>query len=499
MTQNAPPANGRAPNERIVAFGNFHLFLTQRILMEGKRRVRLGSRALETLLVLLEHTGEVVTKNCLMERIWPGIVVEEGTLRVHIAALRKVLGDDREGRRFIENVTGHGYRFIAPVVPFEPSVPASDLIGRQNTVASLMRQLPERRVVTVTGPGGMGKTRVALEAARNLEASFEDGVCCVDLSQVKDPACVGSAVATALDLRAPGADPLQRSLLVLDSCEHVIESATRLVEAIVRRSPHVHVLATSREPLRTEGEWVYRLAPLELPERRAESTSLALGYPAIQLFVERAMAASNSFALHDGNTALVALICRELDGLPLAIELAAACMDRMGLRTLAGELGDRLQILKNARRTAAPRQRTLRSNLDWSYEILTPAEQRLLRRLAVFACAFDSSCAVAVGTLSDLEPAAIQDHLADLAAKSLLVTEVRGDDVFYRLPDTTRVYALEKLISSGELARVRRRRAELLAQRILADSHDEALRCNLDRRPSLRLVPNVSEDRRRPQ
>jgi predicted ATPase len=485
---------------QIIAFGKFHLSVTQRVLMEGNRRVPLGSRALEALLVLLEHAGEVVTKSYLMERIWPGIVVEEGTLRVHIAALRKVLGDDRSGIRFIENVTGHGYRFVAPVVPFEPPVPARDLIGRQNTVASLVKQLPERRVVTVTGPGGMGKTTVALEAARRVGASFADGVYCVDLSRISDPACVSSTVAAAFQLPGLSEDPLpqlldhlapQQLLLVLDSCEHVIHAATELVEAVVRRSPRVHVLATSREPLRTEGEWVYRLGPLELPERHEESTSQALGYAAVRLFVERALAASNSFELRDGDTVLVAQICRELDGLPLAIELAAACTDRIGLRALAGQLGERLQILKNSRRTAPLRQHTLRSNLEWSHEILTPAEQRLLRRLAVFTCAFDSTCAVAVGTLSDLDPTAIQDHLADLASKSLLVTEVRRDEVFYRLPATTRVFALEKLISSGELLQVRRRRAELLAQRILADVGNEVLWRDRDQQPMLELIQAV--------
>jgi predicted ATPase/DNA-binding winged helix-turn-helix (wHTH) protein len=494
MTQNLPTLAGDA-----VAFGTFRLDLAQRVLMEGDREVRLGSRAFEILLALLETPGEVVTKNKLMERIWPNVVVEEGTLRVHIASLRKALGDGRSGMRYVENVTGHGYRMIAPVTSVDSSVssefpsgladvcPISAgqcyLVGRDDVVAALVKQVPAKRFVTIVGAGGIGKTTVALAAAQHLRSSYAHGVYCIDLSGVGDPARVVSAVASAFRLPVFSDNPLpnlveylaQRQLLiVLDNCEHVIEAAAQLAEAVLRRAFKVDLLATSREPLRAEGEWVQRLAPLDLPPDDQVSAADALGYSAIRLFVERAMASSGSFELLDEDVALVVEICRKLDGLPLAIELAAASVGLFGVRGLAARLESRLQILKTGRRTALPRHRTLRATLDWSYETLSAAEQQVLRRLAVFAGSFDGSSAQEVTSIEKREANCVLDQLADLSAKSLMVADVAGDDVHYRLLHTTREYALEKLTQSGELRAVRRKHAALCASWEWTDADEQS-------------------------
>jgi len=470
-----------------VAFGTFRLFVTQRVLMKGDRAVRLGSRALEILFALLEHPGELIRKARLLQRVWPDVVVEEGTLRVHIAALRKVLGEGHSGTRYIENVSGVGYRFVAPVSKLERSddenlggaagvhslLPALHrVIGRTEVVAALVAQVPKRRFVTIVGPGGIGKTTVAAATALKLRSSYPQGVYCVDLAAISSTDRVACTVAAAFGLPLLSEDPLpdvveflaqKRLLLLLDNCEHVIESAARVAEAVLRRASGVCLLATSREPLRAEGEWVHRLPALELPSRDDLQTTEALGYAAIQLFVERATASTGDFELRDEDVVLVTEVCRKLDGLPLAIELAAACVERLGLQGLAERIDDRLQLLRIGRRTAVPRHRTLRATLDWSYEILLPEEQKLLRRLAVFAGSFSVKSALAVALLNDVEQVNVGDHLADLAGKSLLVGDVERDTIRYRLLDTTRSYALEKLVESGEEPAVRRKHAELCA------------------------------------
>jgi predicted ATPase/DNA-binding winged helix-turn-helix (wHTH) protein len=470
-----------------VAFGTFRLFVAQRVLMEGDRAVRLGSRALEILFALLEHPGELVRKARLFQRVWPDVVVEEGTLRVHIAALRKVLGEGHSGIRYIESVNGVGYRFVAPVSKRERSddenlgcaagvhslLPALHrVIGRTEAVAALVAQVPKRRFVTIVGPGGIGKTTVAAATALELRSSYPQGVYCVDLAAISSTDRVACTVAAAFGLPVLSEDPLpnvveflaqKRLLLLLDNCEHVIESAARVAEAVLRRASGVCLLATSREPLRAEGERVHRLPPLELPSRDDLQTTEALGYAAIQLFVERATASTGDFELRDEDVVLVTEVCRKLDGLPLAIELAAACVEGLGLQGLAERIDDRLQLLRIGRRTAVPRQRTLRATLDWSYEILLPEEQKLLRRVAVFAGSFSVKSALAVALLNDVEEVNVGDHLADLARKSLLVSDVERATIRYRLLDTTRSYALEKLVESGEEPAVRRKHAELCA------------------------------------
>jgi predicted ATPase/DNA-binding winged helix-turn-helix (wHTH) protein len=458
-----------------IGFGPFRLFAKQHLLLEGDKPLRLGSRALDILIVLVERAGELITKEELVARVWPNTTVEEGNLRVHIAAIRKALGDGLADNHYVATIPGRGYRFVAPISFLETStvrppaalesahnLPAflTQLIGRAEIVGTLVGQLQERRLITVVGPGGVGKTAVALAVAHELSASFHDGVQFVDLASVPDPLAVPSALAGVFgpDRLRPSRD--KELLLVLDSCEHVIELAAALSEEILNRAPGVHILATSRERLRASGEWVHRLLPLGVPSLSNLSAAEALAFPAIQLFVERATANSDEFKLTDIVAPSVADICRQLDGMPLAIELAAGRVDSFGIAGIASRLDNRFHLLRHGHRTALARHQTLGATLDWSYDLLPASERVVLRRLAVFAGWFTMAAASAVASGGQLAETDVVDSLANLAEKSLVATDVGGATVHYRLLESTRAYSLDKLKESGEAKLLAERHAE---------------------------------------
>jgi predicted ATPase/DNA-binding winged helix-turn-helix (wHTH) protein len=479
----------RSSGEQVLTFGPFRFDPLKRVLQEGDRPIDLGSRALDILIVLLESAGEIVRKEELIARVWGNVVTEEATLRVQVSALRKVLGHGRNGARYVENVTGRGYRFVAQVTRLDddrpaPAVPVAAaarryglpapltrMIGRLDIVDTLATRLPQRRFVTVAGPGGIGKTTVALATADKLSASYRHGTCFVDLASITDFRLVSSKLASVLGREVLSDDPIpallafladQHLLIVLDNCEHVVEAAATLAEKLLSGAPGVHVLATSREPLRSKGEWIHRLKPLDIPSRSATLTAAeALAFPAIELFAERAMASVDSFELNDADASIVADICRRLDGIPLAIELAAARVDLFGIRELATQLKDCLQLLTKGRRTAEPRHQTLRAMLDWSHGLLSGTERVILRRIAVFPGGFDLASAGAVAAAGDLSAGEVLDGIGNLGAKSLLAADVTGEQVLFRLLDTTRTYALEKLAACNESTEIRRRHAEL--------------------------------------
>jgi predicted ATPase/DNA-binding winged helix-turn-helix (wHTH) protein len=471
--------------EETFAFGSFRLIPARRVLLEDGTPLRLGSRALDILVTLVESAGETIGKDQLIARAWPDTVVEENALRVHVAALRKALGDGRGGNRYIVNIPGRGYSFIAPVTreQRQPAIaptngtavrgnlpaPLTRIVGRDDIIAALAAQLAQRRLLTIVGPGGIGKTTVAVAVAEALSSSYADGVWFVGLASLPDPDLVASALGTVLGLSLPGANPLsglagwlrdKHALIVLDSCEHVIGAVAAIAEAILKAAARVSILATSREPLRAGGEWVHRLSSLELPPR-SENLTLdgALQYSAVQLFNERALAITDGFALGDEDVAPVLEICHRLDGVPLALELAAARVDVFGVKGLAARLDDRFTVLTGGRRTALPRHQTLRAAMDWSYELLPETEQIILRRLAVFHGDFTIDAGAAVATDDRIGTADVFEAIANLAAKSLISTDISSDFTYHRLLDTTRAYALEKLSESGEIERVRARHA----------------------------------------
>jgi len=463
---------GTRDHETAWAFGPFRLLRAERLLLDGHRRVPLGGRATELLIALLERAGEVVSRDELTERVWPEAAVDETSLRVHIAALRKALGDDAAQGRFIRNVPRRGYRFVAPVhaaapepiAPHNLPVRTPRLFGRDDALRHLAAQVPSRRLVTITGPGGMGKTTLALATAEAVLPLWRDGVRFVDLASVADARLLPAAVAALFDLSVPLDDPLpplaaflhdRHLLFVIDNCEHLVEAVATFAEQLLRLAPAVHIVATSREPLQAEGESVHRLAALEIPPDGERLTAEdALAWPAVQLFVERAA----SFTLDDGNAPLVRDLCRRLDGIPLAIEFAAARVETLGLADVARQLGGRLRLLGSGRRPTLPRHRTLRTMLDWSHDLLPPSERDTLHRLSVFRGAFALDAAVAVA--GDGTTAAV----LNLVSKSLVSTDGRGTAPLYRLLVSTRDYAAEKLAAGPHAADAHHRHARHLRE-----------------------------------
>jgi len=347
---------------------------------------------------------------------------------------------------------------------------SSELIDRKAETRDVLDLVTRHRLVTLTGAGGIGKTRLGVEVARHLVPDFVDGVWFAELAPLSDPSLVPVSVAVALKLALPdrveSAERVAAALgdkhllLVLDNCEHVIEAAARMAEAVLRAAPHACVVATSREPLRVPGEYVYRVPSLEVPSEDTDDREKLLQTAAVSLFIARVRAVEARFSPDARTAAITGAVCRRLDGIPLAIELAAARTATLGLDELAARLDDRFQLLTGGHRTALPRQQTLRATLDWSYELLLAIEQTVLRRLAVFAGGFTLEAASAIVTADDLDAPEVVDIVTNLAAKSLIVVEIADGDAQYRLLETTRVYALEKLADSGELDQVARRHAQ---------------------------------------
>jgi predicted ATPase/DNA-binding winged helix-turn-helix (wHTH) protein len=474
-----------------IEFGRFSVLPRRRELLADGRPLDLGGRAFDALMVLIEASGAVVSKDALMRRIWPDRIVEENSLHAQIAALRRAFGADRD---LVRTVARRGYQFTGEIrtVSASPAMPAtvgmpqpagtlsrpptnlpepiSELIGRDAELDAILDISTSHRLVTLTGTGGIGKTRLGFAAARRRLPGFADGVWAVELAPLSDPELVPVIVATSLglELASGAASPpsvanalrSKQLLLVLDNCEHVVDAAARMAEALLRANSAVQVIATSREPLRIEGEWVYTVPPLAVPLAGSPESEDPLLYGAVLLFVERARAAVPSFSPDARVAATIAGICRRLDGIPLAIELAAARAAPLGIEGLAVRLDDRFRLLAGGYRTAMPRQQTLRATLDWSYELLTEPERVALRRLAVFAGGFTLATASAVAADDAIAASEIADCVANLVAKSLVTKASGGGMVRYRLLETTRAYVLEKLVEAGEFDSVARRHAE---------------------------------------
>jgi predicted ATPase/DNA-binding winged helix-turn-helix (wHTH) protein len=470
-----------------ISFGPFRLLLTQRLLLEGDNPVRLGSRAFDILAALVERPGEVVGKNELIARAWPQTVVEDANLKIQVSALRRALGDGQGGHRYVVTVPGRGYNFVAQVRreersggPFAPTsappVPhnlpfaATRMIGRDDALAAVTLRLSHQRLVTIIGPGGIGKTTVALAVAERMIAGYEHGVWLIDLAPVGDPRLVPTTVASVLGLEVRTEDHLadlvadlkdRRMLLLLDNCEHVIDQTAALATAVLNGALGVNILATSREPLGVAGEREHRLRPLGAPLPSAGLTAAeAATFPAVQLFIERATAVVENFALTDGNALPVVEICRRLDGLPLAIEFAASRVEVLGVEGLAAHLGHSLTLLRARGRAGVPRHQTMRAVVDWSYGLLGWDDQLFFRALGIFSGGFGVEAVAAMAGNAATAGIDAIDRLADLVAKSLVVVDLGGAKPRFRLLDTTRAYAIEKLDESGERESLARRHAE---------------------------------------
>lgn len=490
----------RAQIPPVYEASNWEIDLTRRELRVGGKPVTIGGRAFEIVEVLAQSAGELVTKDQLMDRVWRGAIVEENTLQVHISAVRKALGADRD---LLKTASGRGYRLFgnwtvreasaaataswpepeaALVPPLRNNLPAivPELVGRNEAVQRVRDLLSGYRSVTLTGPAGIGKTALALEVARGEPGERW----LVELASISDPGLVPSSLASTLGLTMVGSEIAGETvaraigdrtlLLVLDNCEHVVESAAEAVDSILRLCPHTTVLATSREVLRIEGEHVYRVLPLEVPPPGQDEPARLASHSAVQLFLARTAAMATDFSGDPASLSLIASICRRLDGIPLAIEFAAARATTLGLPQVAALLDDRFQLLTGGRRTALPRHQTLRAALDWSYELLPPGEAALLRRLAVFAGDFSLEAAVAVA--GDVPAPRVIDGIASLAAKSLVAAEFGDGIARYRLLETIRLYALEHARATDDIKEAAHRHAQYYRDLFLPAEADSETR-----------------------
>lgn len=480
-----------AEEEEIVEFGPFRLYTAGRLLQRNGVTVKLGSRPLDLLIALVRRAGDVLSRRELIARAWAGLVVDEANLRVNISTLRKHLDDGIDGARYIVNLPGRGYSFVAPVTrtrtepsPTGPALtsehalpaPLARLVGRDASIRVLSQMLTEHRFVSIIGPGGMGKTTVAIAVAHTMLDAFDGAVYYIDLASVTDASLVPTLLASALSLDVSVQDPkpcilaffsARRALLVLDNCEHIIDEIACLTEWLYRSAPRTHLLATSREILRVEGEYVHLLPPLDVPPMGQDLTAVeAMTFPAVQLFMDRVAASGTSEQLTNDTARLVVEICRKMDGIALAIELAASRVRSHGLRGTAELIDNRFDLLWQGRRTAPPRHQTLHAMLDWSYNLLSEDERRVLYRLSVFVAPFPLVAAQWVASDASMPQAHVAIIIANLIDKSLISPLIIKGSGQLRLLDSTRAYATPKLAQSGESDAVSRRLAEYLVARL---------------------------------
>ncbi len=509
------PPSPLAASQRFGPDGRFELQPHERRLLVDGEPAALGARAFDLLLALVAQPGHLLTKHELLDRVWPGVVVEENNLATQISSLRKVLGGE-----VITTIPGRGYRFSAalhglngheprPATLFgheEPAAPAAlpavdspaqapapptnlpreltPLRGREDDVAALGSLIERHRLVSLVGPGGIGKTLLALHLLDARRTAYPHGVCLVELATVSDAAALPAAVAAALGVRVGSGDPLEglcgsvaplSLLVVLDNAEQLVEGVAQLAQALLQAAPGLRVLVTTQVPLKLAAENVFRLGALAVPDTPLPATQ-ALTFGAVGLFAERAQAADARFALTDANAAAAIEICRALDGLPLAIELAAARAPVLGVEWLADSMRDRLQLLTQSRNRNAPsRHQTLRAMLEWSHGFLDERERVVFRRLAVIAGS--ASLGLIEQMVADdngpLDRWAVLDALTVLVDRSLVaVLATQGAPApRYRLLDSARTFALEQLRAAGEYEELRRRHA--LAVAALCDACED--------------------------
>ena len=476
---------------RKLKFGPFELSIGERVLRRDGQVLPLGGRALDILIYLADRPGEVIAKQELLDHVWSDVTVEEGSLRVHVAAIRKALGDGQFGNRYIANIKARGYSFVGTVVALtagtesrndrsrqQGRLPARPLmmIDCESVISEVKDKLRDGRFVTLLGPGGIGKTTIAFAVGRAAAEEFGGEVYFVDLEGLTDPRHVAGAVATSLGLALKSEDPglelvdLVRSrklLIILDSCEHVIEAVASVAEQLYQETAEVHLLATSRECLKVDGERCCRVLPLDFPPSGSEQTAKAvLQYAAAQLFVQRVSARDGAFVLTDEEAPFVAEICRKLDGLPLAIELAAGQVAALGVKGTVARLLSRLELLKLSHRTTVRRHRTLRATLDWSYDLLSDMERIVFRRISLFVGHFTLEAAQGVAGDLGSGTSDIVDAIAGLFEKSLLETRLDQGQPQYRFLHTTRAYALGKLEERAEVDLISARHAEYVAEQL---------------------------------
>lgn len=488
-----------SPSSQEFRFGPFRLLPERALLLRDGAPVRLGSRATEILVHLVRRAGQLVSKQAIMEAVWPDTTVVEANLSVHMSALRRALGDDEAVSPLIVTVSGRGYRFVATVeAVVDPGAvtgaeaPRSNLpvlltrlIGRDQMLARLAAELADHPLLTVVGTGGVGKTSLALHAAERQIAGRRDGVWIADFGALDDPDLAAPSLAAVLGIELRSDNPVpaliraladKDMLLLLDNCEHLLEATAQLANAIVQAAPGVAIIATSREPLAIPGERVLRLEPLDTPpEGELVGADRALSYASVQLLADRVRANDAAFELTDRDALAACLICRKLGGLPLAIEFASALIPIFGVAGLSSRLDDRLRLLSGGRHSILPRHRTLDAALDWSFQLLEPHEQSVLLELAIFSGGFSIEAAQAV-IGRESESAEIGDILAQLVRKSLVSPDIRGTILRFRLLEPTRAFLLGRLERHSGRQRLQRQHAGYFADALHGRRHMAAAR-----------------------
>ena len=456
-------------------FGDFRLLPQEQQLLRGDAPVALTGRAFSLLLALVEAAGRLVSKDDLMRRIWAGVVVEENNLAVHVGVLRKLLGAGS-----IATVPGRGYRFAltlqgtnvrAPAANESGNLPAAvaPLLGREADLTALLTCMDQQRLVTVVGAGGIGKSRLALAAGSARLGHWRDGVWWLELAGLGESVLLTSSIAQILGISLQGREsgPAalaaaladRESLLVIDNCEHLLDAVATLVDQLLKGAPGLRVLATSQEPLRLNAEQQYRLNPLAVPADAA--TPGARDFGALALLVSRVRASQPSYALSDHDLPLAIDLCHRLDGLPLAIELAAARVPLLGLRTVHDRLDERFRLLTAGSRTALRRHQTLRAAIDWSHALLDDAQRAVFMRLGVFSGGFTMGLAQALCADAQLDKWDVLDQVAALVDKSLVVLDGSMGQR-YRLLESARAYALEQLAAARLTLPTLRRHAQTM-------------------------------------
>lgn len=485
----------------MIQIGTLSVDFEQRDIRRHGASLRIGARALDILEVLHRASGSVVSKDDIMDAVWPGLIVEENRLQVHVATLRKALGASRD---LIKTVPGRGYLLVASASPGPDLVPAAEapavavppavaplpdacassllapLVGRDAEIAQIVDMLERTPVITLVGAGGIGKTSLAVRVAHGVRSRAHERVLFVELARAstRDDMLIALAAELGLDTSGvPAIDRIgdafatSRCLLVLDNAEHIVDLVASLVETLTSSAGSLRVLVTSREPLHISAEAVLRMSPLAVPDGNASAAEI-VRCSAVELFLERVRAAAPDCAVDEAGVRLIGDICRRLDGLPLAIELAAARAAVLGIDVLAAHLDDHFRLLTGGFRTALPRHQTLQAMYDWSYRLLGDAERLLLRWLGVFRDGFSIEAVREVVRANGPAGAELLETIAGLVSKSLVILETAHGVPRYRLLTTTRAYAQQQLDSYGEGAAAARAHATYFLALFRRAAHD---------------------------
>ncbi len=471
----------------VYSFGPFRLYPERQLLLRNGVNVKLGGRAFEILHLLVRRNGDIVSKEDLIAAAWPGVFVHESNLKVNLSSLRRSLNDVQKLPDYIVTIPGRGYRFIAKVeigladdgdykvhadYPQSSSLPSLGfIVGRDHEVSHLTElMLAQHFLITLVGAAGVGKTTVAISASTAFAARRPTDVCFVDLSKIEDPSMLPSVLAAALGLRGELGDPLvavcdylrpRNLLLLLDNCEHVLSAVAVFISTLRTRQSQCKLLVTSREPMRIPSEHVYVLNNLAVPaENAALSLERVLSSPAVELFLLRA-AEWTGYQVTEHDFETVAKICRALDGLPLALELAAANLEQTTPATVLATLDEFLDFRIGSVRPDAPdRHETLHAAIDWSFSLLSNTEATVFCMASVFADSFELEDGIAVAGSLGLTALDVIAALGTLVSKSLITAQVSGPGLRYRLLDSTRRYGARRLAAQGLDTRCHRAHAE---------------------------------------